>query len=413
MKKMMMMAMMAVVTTSAFAQDALVKEAKKLASKGDFATALQTIKPALTSNETTDKAAAYNQLSDIYFQFFVEEQKKSEEAKVKKTEFDGTSMHNAIISSMEAALKCEEFDGQPNEKGAVKPRFRTENGKRFVQNRINQIPAGQYFYKEKNDNASAFKAWSLYVDSSSSPMFTGLDMTNDPYMSEIAYYTAFLAYQEKNFADAKKYAGVAAKDPKKASEANEIVLFAMKDGAKSHEDSLAYLAYVKDLHAKNPAEDRYFNMLLDYYNKPGRMNEMKAWAEEEIAKNDQNKMAWALKGEVEMNSQKWDDAIASYKKAAEIDPSFVQVIFNIGTCLNSKAIELKDQLADKKTGGLTPANFNKVKAILEDAKTYLEKAKEIDPTREKVNWAYALYQVYYSLKDKAKSAEMEALLENK
>ena len=408
-----MMALMASVATTAFAQDALVKEAKKLANKGDFAAALQTIKPALTSAETTDKAAAYNQLSDIYFQFFNEEQKKSAEAKVKKEAFDEVPMQNAIISSMEAALKCDEFDAQPNEKGAVKPRFRAENGKRFIQNRINLIPAGQFFYKDKKDNATALKAWSMYVNSSEAPLFTGLDMTNDPYLSEIAYYTAFLAYQEKNFADATKYAQIAAKDPKKANEANEIVLFAMKDGAKTKDDSLAYLAYVKDLHAKNPEEERYFNLLLDYYNKPGRMNEMKAWTEEEIAKNDQNKMAWALKGEVEMNNQQWDNAIASYKKAAEIDPSFVQVIFNIGTCLNSKAIELKDKLADKKTGGLTTANANKVKAVLGEAKTYLEKAREVDPTREKVNWAYALYQVYYSLGDKAKSAEMEALLGNK
>jgi len=34
----------------------------------------------------------------------------------------------------------------------------------------------------------------------------------------------------------------------------------------------------------------------------------------------------------------------------------------------------------------------------------------LDPDREKVNWAYPLYQIYYSLGDKAKSDEMEALV---
>ena len=206
---------------------------------------------------------------------------------------------------------------------------------------------------------------------------------------------------------------MAAQDSAKAQEANEILLFAQKDGAKTKEDSLAYLATVKDLHSKYPDEARYFNLLMDYYSKPGRQAEMKQWTEEEIAKDPNNKMTWALKGEVEMNTGKWDDAVASYKKAAELDPTFVQVIFNTGVCLNQKAIELKDKLADKKTGGLTPDNASKVKAVLAEAKVYLEKSKEIDPNREKVDWAYPLYQIYYNLGDKAKAAEMEKLVGNK
>ena len=191
------------------------------------------------------------------------------------------------------------------------------------------------------------------------------------------------------------------------------MLFAKRDGAKTKEDSLEYLAVVKDLHAKYPSESRYFNMLMDYYTKPGRQNELKAWTEEEIAKDPNNKMTWALKGEVEMNTGKWDDAVASYNKAAEIDPTFVQVVFNAGVCLYRKASELKDKLADKNTGKITVDNANKVKAILAEAKTYLEKSRELDPNRQSVDWAYTLYQIYYQLGDEAKTSEMEALLQKK
>jgi len=152
---------------------------------------------------------------------------------------------------------------------------------------------------------------------------------------------------------------------------------------------------------------------MDYFSKSTNSEEKNAWLDEEISKNPNNKMAWALKGEADMNAQKWDEAITSYKKAIELDPSFVQVIFNTGVCLNSKAIDLKDKLADKKTGGLTTANANKVKNVLNEALTYMEKARELDPNREKVNWAYPLYQIYYSLKNDAKAAEMEKLLNTK
>ena len=127
----------------------------------------------------------------------------------------------------------------------------------------------------------------------------------------------------------------------------------------------------------------------------------------------ENKMAWALNGELLMGERKWDDAVEAYKKAIELDNDFVQCVFNAGVCLNSKAIDLKDQLADKKTGGLTKENADKVKAVLGDARSFLERAKELDPDREKVNWAYPLYQIYYSLGDKAKSDEMEKLVGTK
>ena len=67
MKKMMMMAVMLTAAATSFAQDALVKEAGKLVTKGEFDQAIKTVTPALTSAETTDKAAAWNTLSNAYY----------------------------------------------------------------------------------------------------------------------------------------------------------------------------------------------------------------------------------------------------------------------------------------------------------------------------------------------------------
>lgn len=414
MKKVLMMAVVAAMATTAFAQDDLVKEAKKLCSKGELEQAVTTITPALTSNQTEDKAEAWNVMSEIQYQIFMkgQEAEKANKENNTTTPYDTAAMHKAMVAALEAAIKCDEYDRQPNEKGKVKIRFREANGRKFYMSRPFVISAGLYEYNNKNLE-EAVKDWKLYIDSAEDPLFTGIDMTKDQYRSEVCYYIGLSAYNLKDYATATKYAEMAAQDSAKAKEAGEILLFAKRDGAKTKEDSLEYLAVVKDLHSKFPSETRYFNMLMDYYSKPGRQAEMKQWTEEEIAKDPNNKMTWALKGEVEMNTGKWDEAVASYKKAAEIDPTFVQVIFNAGICLNQKAIELKDKLADKKTGGLTTENANKVKAILADAKVYLEKSREIDPNREKVDWAYPLYQIYYNLGDNAKADEMEKLVNNK
>lgn len=409
----MMAVLAAMSTTTALAQDDLVKQAQKLCDKGEYEEAIKVITPALTSDATADKAAAWNTMNNICYKSFEHQGQIAAEHAVKQSgpEADSVMMYKHFVKAVEAALKCDEYDVLPNEKGKVKIRFRKANQDRYSMGRLHLIQGGQYFYGNKN-NEDAQKSWGLYIDCTASPMFEGVDLSKDEYRSQIAYFAGLLAYQNKDYATATRYAKIAAEDPEKAADANEIVLFAQKDGAKTKEDTLAYVNTVKELHKQNPTEDRYFNLLMDYYLKCGDKVALQTWAEEEVAANPNNKMAWAIKGEAEMNAQKWDDAVASYTKAAEIDPAFVQVVFNTGVCLNSKAIELKDKLADKSTGGLTKENFNKVKEILEQSKVHLEKARELDPSQDTVKWAYPLYQIYYSLGDKEKSAEMEALLGN-
>src|SRR5574344_740522 len=101
MKKMMMMAMMATVAATAFAQDDLVKQAEKIAQDGDLAKAVSTITPALTSAQTTDKAAAWNTLSNMYFQGFSAIQQKKLENQVKKidTPVDRSEEHTSELQS--------------------------------------------------------------------------------------------------------------------------------------------------------------------------------------------------------------------------------------------------------------------------------------------------------------------------
>lgn len=411
MKKVFMMAVMTAVATTSFGQDALVKQAEKLSAKGQHAEAIRMITPALTSNETVDKAKAWNVVSNMHYGIYMDNQQIMTENQLKKTNtpYDTLGMNRALVASFEAALNCEEFDKLPNAKGKVKIRFRKANQDRWAMMRPHLINIGLAEYNKKN-LAEAVKDWRLYVDGAESSLFEGKEMGPDQYRSEVCYFIGLASYQNKDYKTATKYAQMSAEDPAKAKEATEILLFAAKDGAVTKEDSVAYLAILKKFHAEDPQEQRYFNLLMEYYSKANDAEAMMAWVEEEIKIAPQNKMPWALKGEALMNARKWDEAVAAYQKAAEIDPTFVQVVFNTGVCLNSKAIELKDQLADKTTGNISIANANKVKDALREALVYLEKAKELDPTRSSVNWAYPLYQIYYALGDKAKSDEMEKLL---
>lgn len=410
MKKFMMMAMMAVAATTAFAQDALVKDAKKLLGKGEFDAAAKMLTPALTSSETLNKAAAWDLMSNIKYQQYVKINEVAMKSQISPEPYDTLTMWRSAMEAWEYAEKCDEFDQQPDEKGKVKLKFRSGSQTRFKLFGPTLVQAGEYFRMNRKDYATASKAYNLYFGLHKSPIFADVkDMQKEPFYHEIAYIAAYLAYVQKNYDEAISLANLAAENPEKAADAQEILLFSKKDNCKNQADSLAYLAYVKDLHKQNPDEERYFNLLMDYYNHANDKAAKSAWLDEEATVNPNNKFVHALKGEEMMNDEKWDEAVAAFKKAAEIDPSWTPCIFNIGVCLNSKAIALNDQLMDKKTMGLSNENAEKVKNVLRDALVYLEKTRELDPNQEQTHWMYPLYRIYYSLKDKAKMAELEAL----
>ena len=407
-----MMALMAAAATMAFAQSDVVKNAKKMLDKGEIEQAIAAVQPALNAGTDADKAAAWNLVSEAYYKRFSDLQAVKLEAQVKQQEanIDEGLMNNAVMAGLEAALKCDEFDNMPNEKGKVKPRFRQANQQKYQSGRLQCINAGQYFYNQK-DYSAAFKAFAAYVNSAESPLFTGVDLSKDnAYLGEVAYFASLSAYQAKDYANVVKYAQIAAQDTAKAKDATEIMVFSKKETMKTKQDTLEYIDMLKKANQQFPDDTRYSAWIGDYYLQSGSTDDLLQWAEAEIAKNPENKFAYTYKGESLRLTNKFDEAVECYKKAFEIDPTYVPAAYQAGVCLNSKAIEMKDQLADKKTGMLTNANADKIKAVLNEAKGYLEKVREADPTREQVNWAYALYQVYYSLQDKEKVAELEPLV---
>lgn len=395
---------MAVAATTAFAQDALVKEAKKQFTAGDLDQAAQTLAPALQSADTKDKAAAWNLMNDIKYKMYTNEYEKL----ALRQPFDSTRMINSLIEGYQAAVECEKYDILPNEKGKVKIRFHKNNSTRYLNERSWFYNGGVILYQNHNMDG-AIKSWGTYIESAKSPLFHDAAMPQDTLLADAAYNTALLSYQNKDYATAEKFAAVAASFPEKEEDAVNMQLFIKKETAKTAADSLAYLNKLKELHKAKPEKEQYFNLLQDYYNRSNDTKAMMEWAKEETAINANNKMAWALLGEAQMNSEQYEEAIEAFKKAVELDPSWTPCVFNIGVCLISKANALNEQLINKKTMTLTQENAEKVKAVQREAQKYLERTRELDPNHETTRWPYALYRIYYALGMKDKMAELETI----
>ena len=149
----------------------------------------------------------------------------------------------------------------------------------------------------------------------------------------------------------------------------------MRQTAKTETDSARFLVALLELHDMAPQNQTYFKMLMEYFASPGHEHEMGLFANDEIKKDSTNKFAWALKGECDMRGQRWSESITAYGKAAAIDTTFVEAIFNIGICYCALAQETKN-VDDARNGML-----------------FLEKTASLDPNCYSVDWREPLAKV--------------------
>jgi tetratricopeptide (TPR) repeat protein len=174
----------------------------------------------------------------------------------------------------------------------------------------------------------------------------------------------------------------------------------MQQNLKTRQDSIDYCNKLKQIYEKDKSNEQIFGTLASILGNlgPNEKAEQKKLVSDKLAENPNNFMAWALKGQVEMNESKWDDAIASYKKAVSIDDKNALILTYLGFSINSKAATIENNKTEQMN-------------LIKESMGYLEKARDADPNREKANWCYPLYQCYYAVygANDSRTKEMEAM----
>lgn len=383
MKKFFIMAMLAVAATSTYAQDI-----KSVLKAKDYAEAQSQLNSCLSSLSNEEKAKAYNKLVELSMQkvnkensTIVENQALQQMGQQAKP-VDMQGFYTSLTNALNAAQECDKYDQMPNAKGKVSPKFHKKNQATLWTLRPQLINAGQDCL-QKDDNKGALAYYAAYVESGNSSLFADMDKTKAPdtYLGEVARVASVIAFQEKDMETANKYCDVALKDTASYKDALNLKMAMMQQQMKTKEDSIKCLKDFENLYAKDKSENIFTN-LATLYGNLGMKDKQAKMIDERLAQDPKCFMAWAVKGQAEMNESKWDEAIADFKKASEIKPSALVMTW-MGYCNNNKAANLQD--------------VNQQKALLAETEKYLEKAKELDPEQKEANWKYLLYNTYYVL----------------
>ena len=384
MKKLIVAAMMVLGATSAFAGDSDALKAVMKAKTYAEAEALLKQNLGQLANDA-EKAKAYNKLVDLSMKAYNDQQSimQTNQIRKKNDPIDENAMNEGAYNALLNAVECYKYDQLPNAKGKVAPKF-GGNAARVWSARIQLVNAGQTA-AQNNKADDVLKYWGAYLDTETDPLFSSIDAkqkeSEKEYIGQVALFAARYAYQAKDGARCEKYCDIAMKSEKEAKDALNLKLYVLKDGLKTHADSLSYINKLKDLYAKDANNEVILDGLNSMYSSMRMQKEQEALLDEVLARNPNSFVALANRGMMFIQRNDADNAIKNLKKALDIKPDNVTVMVYLGACYNSKASALQDPHGRK--------------VVYKEAINVLDKAKELDPEKSQANWGYTRYQAYY------------------
>ena len=412
MKKLMMMAMMLVASATAFAGDS--DALKAILKAKDYAEAQSLISSSLAQlTDASEKARAYNKLVDLAYEKFQKEDNiRTTNMVMKKNDpVDVEGMVAAGKVALEAAMECDKYDQQPNDKGKVAVKFRQKNQDRLKALRLSILQQGiELANNEKNKES--FENFDIYLTSAKSAFYEGVDgvAKNDPNLGVAAFYGGRAAYNLEKFDKAIEYFKIGVADTAKQIHdlSFDFLLYTMRNKQKTAADSAQYIKDMLELYQQYPDAEQIYSSLSDAYITQGMNAEVIKLAEERMAKYPDSSLPHVYKAFLLMQDKKYDDAIAEFAKVKEDNsPVFLNSIFNSAVCKYNKASEFNEANSDIRTGRLKPADHDKFMNMLKDAQADFEKAKELDPEQKTVKWQYLLHNVYTLTGQKEKAAALE------
>ena len=384
MKKLIVAAMMVLGATSAFAGDSDALKAIMKAKTYAEAEALVKQNLGQLANDA-EKAKAYNKLVDLGMKDYNDQQSimQTNQIMKKNDPVDEKVMNEGAYNALINALECDKYDQLPNAKGKVAPKFANANATRVWGARVQLVNAGQTA-AQNNESDNVLKYWGAFLDTEDAPLFANKTKEKEgekEYLGQVALFTARYAYQAKDPARCEKYCDMAMKDEKQAKDALNLKLYVMKDGLKTHADSLAYVDKLKAIYAQDETNEVVLDGLNSMFSSLKMEKEQMELLDAAIAKNPNNFVALANKGMVYIQKNDADNAIKCLKQALDAKPDNVVVLTYLGACYNSKAGNLQDP--------------NGRKIVYQEAIKVLDKAKQLDPEKAQANWGYTRYQAYY------------------
>lgn len=387
------------------------------------------IEKAKTNNKYEKLALLYLQNADLQNKLLNPEMTRASQG----MSFDTLKFCKFIDNIITSFNTAQAYNVKPNDKGKVKTdNFVTLRTKVGISSMLNLYYNCGAFMDAMGKKKESLEYFEKFVNlPKNSPVFTQAE-------SDSIYKAGYNIYSQARFNLALQ--NYYLKDWQKTLECcNEALkdtvnlndLYLIKINALGElKDSTAWQKSIVEAYTRTGKES-YMQNLIYYYMQNNKVADAEALADKLVQDDPNSKLAWFIKGAIELNVKKdYKAAVESCDKALAIDPNYKDALFNKGTAYindiydqthaaNSKFkyIGKNTRITGKASDGSYQRNkaaYDKevsyVRSYYENARICMEKVRELAPEDVK-RWASPLQMCYSALGLNDKAKEMDDLLD--
>lgn len=334
MKKLTTLLLCVGLTTSAFAQVTLVKQAEKLSGKPDkLQEARGLIKQAMENPETQNDAYTYYVAGKIELDAF-DNGFKTRMINPDDPTANGSVMGDELVGAYNYFLKALPLDSVPNEKGQVKPKY-SKNIMNSIKGHANDFfSAGADYYNDKKYYPEAYTAFMIYGDFPQG-ILSADAATFNPEQIATSYFNAGLAASQGGNPDASAEAFKKARLAGYAQPEAAIYEIACYQQIAQQDESRLNEMQEKILVAAQAGIDQYglenpifINNLINSLVTDNRSDEALSKLNDLIAANPDSANLYGLRGYVYDRLENDDMSEADYRKAASLPSADFEIYKN-------------------------------------------------------------------------------------
>lgn len=397
------------VSLSMSSQQLLIDQTKKMISGltmtvDSYEKAFNKLKPALTSDETRNRAEVWALANRIK----VEQYDKYMDNRRVGKKIDAKAMGHTLIDAYDYSLNALKLDtihvldkkGEPvidrkTRKPQVKTKYSKDVVNRLVEHHDDYRIVGSELYNVK-DWDGAYKAWEYYCR-----MASRTDdrrwIKPDSLVAEVRYYQGIAAWQKGDTIDAVRLFSIARHSGYNHKEAYDYALVCLSDlGNDAEVVKLAWEAFVKF----GTSDPQYIRILINDFIDREDFSGANDLIDDAMLANPNDDELLNLKGLVVESKEDIYQAFPYYQRCIELNDSNANGLFNVGRYFYNKAQETRQnsRIYGKKLA-------DQVNPIYREALPYLEKSYAINPhNQDLIN---ALRDIYYKLGEADKLQAIE------
>lgn len=408
MKKIFLIAALAIVVTAVYAQKKNVSIADKATWEEvpNFTEARQAIQAAMVEPTTANQAKTWAVAGLVEMRFFRTEADKQAYGQAA----DEKGMYAALSDAYKYFLKAVELEKIPNEKGKVSTKY-TKQIRQTLKDNMDYFYYGGGYYLNKDNKEAAYTMFNL-MDELCHQDFMAEAAINcqDSMHMQCRYFAAVVALQMEDYQQA-----LVALEKSKADDFNGLdvynyIAYAYGQLNDTVSQAKTFKEGLQKYGAAANGEDYAFMpRLINLYISQNNTAEAISLIEEALAENPNDYEFWKVLGSLYYDEKNEAKAIEALKKSIEVNPEYADAYGELGRIYYNKAITISNETNEiQNNAEYKKAREEKVKPAFMEAAPYFEKALELKPYE--TNYMYNLKNIYYNAEDGANLERIEKLM---